>query len=312
MQSNSLVLAIANHKGGVGKTSSAINLACAFAGTRRKVLLIDLDPQGSATVSILRRRPTSFISSGNALMQGTSLVPCIRNFNLARFDLLPATDDLTAFCVNMQKESRKEYRLRDALTNLRKVYDIIIIDCPPALNLLTVNALCAADELIIPCTCDYFAVEGLGSLLRLFERLKQENLSFVHFMGIVRTMYDKGETLSQKISQDLKLSFGNLIFTTIIPFTSRISEAPSLGRPVILYDKSSIGAKAYLSLAGEILTRISASHSQALTSDSVAGATPSQMSATMNQKLSDTMASAMQESLSSPVPESEQDAIIRD
>ena len=253
---NSVVLAIANHKGGVGKTSTAMNLACAFAGTRRSVLLVDLDPQGSATVSMLRERPTSFISSGNALIQGTSLVPCIKHFPQLRFDLLPASDDLTAFCVNKHSSPHKELLLRAAFAPLRQIYDVIIIDCPPALNLLTINALCAADELIIPLSCEFFAVEGLGSLLRLFERLKIEGKSKVHFMGIVRTLFDKGETLSQKISQDLKLSFGPLIFTTIIPYTSRISEAPSIGRPVILYDKSSIGARAYLSLAGEILTRL--------------------------------------------------------
>lgn len=256
MRSECIVLSVANHKGGVGKTSTAINLACAFAGTRRRVLLIDLDPQGSATVSILRKRPTGLISSGNALMSEASLVPCIKPYNLAKFDLVPANDDLTAFCVSCINEEGKEFRLKNALSSLRLIYDLIIIDCPPALNLLTINALCASDDLIIPTTCDYFAVDGLSSLLRLFEKLKTDGMSNVRLMGIVRTLYSLGEPLAKKISEDLKYNLGTLLFNTIIPYTSLISEAPSMGRPVILYDRSCLGSRAYLSLAGEILKRM--------------------------------------------------------
>ena len=256
MRSECIVLSVANHKGGVGKTSTAINLACAFAGTRRRVLLIDLDPQGSATVSILRKRPTGLISSGNALMSEASLVPCIKPYNLAKFDLVPANDDLTAFCVSCINEDGKEFRLKNALSSLRLIYDLIIIDCPPALNLLTINALCASDDLIIPTTCDYFAVDGLSSLLRLFEKLKTDGMSNVRLMGIVRTLYSLGEPLAKKISEDLKSNLGTLLFNTIIPYTSLISEAPSMGRPVILYDRSCLGSRAYLSLAGEILKRM--------------------------------------------------------
>lgn len=263
MQSECIVISVANHKGGVGKTSTAINLACAFAGTRRRVLLIDLDPQGSATVSILRKRPTGLISSGNALMSEASLVPCIKPYKLAKFDLVPANDDLTAFCVACINEEGKEFRLRNALKSLRLIYDLIIIDCPPALNLLTVNALCASDDLIIPTTCDYFAVDGLSSLLRLFEKLKTDGMSHVRLMGIVRTLYSLGEPLAKKISEDLKSNLGNLLFTTIIPYTSLISEAPSMGRPVILYDRSCLGSRAYLSLAGEILKRMESNEAAA-------------------------------------------------
>lgn len=254
------VLVIAGNKGGVGKTSASLNLSCAFAAAGRKVLFIDLDPQGSGTAAL---RGSFFMSdSGNGIGSALLLKKALNNFivhyETGHFDCIFADAELSDFPLLCRHFACKEHLLLKALQPLRAFYDFIIIDCPPSLNDITVNALCAGDEFIVPVVCDCPSVEGLRSVLNLYADLKRKRLSAVNFMGAFRTMFDRHHPFAASVSEQLKESFGNMIFATSIPFTSRISEAPAAGRPVILYDRSSIGAKGYLSLAGEISVKIKA------------------------------------------------------
>ena len=246
------IFAIANQKGGVGKTTTAVNLAAALATTPRRVLLVDLDPQGNATMaSGIDKRELSAsaceVMLNEADIAGT-IVRCEEHY-----DLLPSNIDLTAAEIRLMDEPGREQRLKAVLATVADRYDYIIIDCPPSLSLLTLNALAAADGVIVPMQCEYFALEGLSALVDTIEALKQRLNPTLAIAGIVRTMYDVRNNLANAVSNELVTHFGDRVFRSIIPRNVRLAEAPSHGKSIVGYDRGSRGGIAYLGLAGEIV-----------------------------------------------------------
>lgn len=250
-----IVLAITNQKGGVGKTTTSINLAASLAATNRKVLLIDLDPQGNATTGSGIDKSDLEYSIYDVLVDGVTVSESISEATTAGYDLLAANVDLTGAEMEMIDLSRREYRLRDALKPIKDRYDYIIMDCPPSLSLLTINGLVAADAAIIPMQCEYFALEGLTALMTTIDRITGNLNPELEIEGIVRTMYDPRNSLTRDVSGQLIEHFGDKVYRTVIPRNVRLAEAPSFGLPILYYDKQSRGAKAYLALAGEINRR---------------------------------------------------------
>ena len=249
------IYAIANQKGGVGKTTTAVNLAACLARARKKVLLVDLDPQGNATMGIGIEKSQLELSVYDVLTGQSDLAAAIvRNENLG-LDILPSNSDLTAAEVEMLELDNKEYRLKDVLQSAGSKYDFILIDCPPSLNMLTVNALVAANGVIIPMQCEYFALEGLTALSETISAISLSLNPELKIEGILRTMYDPRNRLTLEVSDQLKEYFGNTVYRTFVPRNVRLAEAPSYGMPVIEYDRTSRGAMAYIALAGEILRR---------------------------------------------------------
>ena len=249
------VVAIANQKGGVGKTTTCINLAASLVATRRHVLLIDLDPQGNATMGSGVDKHSLQHSVLDVLTGHADLIDVMQFSEEGGYQLLPSNRDLTAAEVVLLDLPNKERRLLDALKPVRGNYDYILIDCPPALSMLTINALVAADAVIIPMQCEYFALEGLTDLIGSIERIAAQLNPQLQIEGILRTMYDPRLSLTNDVSQQLKDHFGDKLYDTVIPRNVRLAEAPSHGLPVLAYDKQSRGAQAYLALAGELSRR---------------------------------------------------------
>ena len=245
------IIAIANQKGGVGKTTTAVNLAASLALSGSSVLLLDLDPQGNATMGSGVDKHELESTSYDWLVEGKPLASVTHRCQ-GGFDLVPGNTDLTAAELDLLRQERREYRMRDRMSEARGRYDYVIIDCPPSLNILTLNALIAADGVLIPMQCEYYALEGLTALLDTIEGVRSRANPALSIEGLLRTMYDPRNSLTRDVSRQLLQYFGDQVFRTVIPRNVRLAEAPSHGLPAILYDRHSRGAVAYMALAGEL------------------------------------------------------------
>jgi chromosome partitioning protein len=249
------IIAVANQKGGVGKTTTCVNLAASLAATQRRVLLVDMDPQGNATMGCGINKMELENSACDVLLGDATAADTIVSAPQGGFAVLPGNEELTLAEVNLLQEIGREMKLKKALQPVVGLYDFILIDCPPSINMLTVNALTAADGVLIPMQCEYYALEGLSSLLRTIEQVRDSVNPDLEMYGILRTMFDPRVNLSNEVSMQLIEHFDRKVFRTVVPRNIRLAEAPSFGLPVLLHDRSSRGAIAYLALAGEVLRR---------------------------------------------------------
>ncbi len=251
------ILAIANQKGGVGKTTTAINLGTALTAVGERVLLIDSDPQGNASTGLGVLPHGRDKTLYDVLMDDLPLLRAVVQTEIPGFDLVPAEADLTGVELELGQTARRAFRLKDALAPIRRdaVYDYILIDCPPSLNLLNLNAMTAADAVLVPLQCEFFALEGLTQLLRTIEQVRGALNPGLEIQGVVLTMYDKRNSLSAMVAKDVREHLGEHVYETVIPRNVRVSEAPSFGKPALIYDLQCAGSQAYLRLAGEVIGR---------------------------------------------------------
>ncbi|MCH8684113.1 ParA family protein [Pedomonas mirosovicensis] len=250
------IFAIANQKGGVGKTTTAINLATGMAAVGRKVLVIDMDPQGNASTGLGLDRSKRGLSAYQLLLGETTVAEARQETVVPNLWLIPSTIDLSGAEVELVDMEQRSHRLKNALAEGCEEYDYVLIDCPPSLGLLTINALVAAEGVLVPLQCEFFALEGLSQLLQTIERVRASFNPMLGISGVVLTMYDKRNRLSDQVAADVRSCLGNLVYETVIPRNVRLSEAPSHGKPALLYDHKCLGSEAYMKLATEILRRM--------------------------------------------------------